>query len=144
MVNKPLSKTAMNKSRIALNKQRKQAEQEILKNQIAMVMENIQGIQYRRAVASISICKYYAAKAKETFRRFQGFNVFWNNQTSSAYAGVFSDVLIDGDEIGFFLAHDVEYGVYLELANDRKHESLWPVVSELFPEFQEDLRKIWE
>jgi len=108
------------------------------------VKRSINDIYKRRVIASYALCKWYAGRAQEIFRRFQMFNVFWNNQTSTAYNEVYGSEYKDKGDIGWFLSHAVEYGIYLELANDRKHEALRPIVQDLLPEFQEDLRKIWE
>jgi hypothetical protein len=78
------------------------------------------------------------------FRRYQTYNTFWNNQTETAYNSVFAENYTVGTEVGWFIAHAVEYGVYLELANDRKHEALRPIIQELWPAFEKDLKTIWE
>lgn len=105
--------------------------------------KNIRSIEERRIVATIALCEYYAGVAQQTFRERQIANAFWTNRTGVAYNEVFADNFKEGLEIGFFLAHAVEYGVYLELANDRKHESLRPIMFELLPRFEADLRRIW-
>jgi len=98
----------------------------------------------RRQIATVALCEWYAAKALQLFRKYQAMDTFWNNQTETAYNTVFAENYVLGNEAGWFIAHAVEYGVYLEIANDRKHEALRPIVMELFPEFQKDLREIWE
>lgn len=108
------------------------------------VKNNIVLIYKRKVFASISLCKYYSAKSQEIFRKNQIGNEYWTNRTGTALNEVFGGVIEAQGEAGFFLAHKVEYGIYLELANDRKHESLWPVVRDLDSEFQTQLRKIWE
>lgn len=111
---------------------------------VERVKSNIRNIISRKLVASNALCRYYSARALETFRRFQGFNSFWENRTNSAYNLVSAEAIKADNEIGFLLAHHVEYGVYLELANDRKHEALWPIIRDLDSQFEIDLRKIWE
>ena len=108
-----------------------------------IVKKNIGDIYNRKLRDTYSLCLWYGARAQETFRKVQTFNLFWNNQTATAYKGVFWKAFQDKSSIGFFLAHAVDYGVYLELANDRKHEALWPIVQELFPEFDKALKEIW-
>ena len=97
-----------------------------------------------RITATKALCEYYAALALQTFRQRQSGNEYWNNKTSTAYSRVYAEGFIEGDVIGWFIAHAVEYGVYLELANDRKHEALRPIVMELEPAFMRDLKRIWE
>jgi len=112
-------------------------------NGIRAVKITIQEIFQRRRAMTIMLCMAYAAKALQNFREQQITDEFWNNQTNVAYNSVFGQELVEGDEVGFFLAHTVEYGVYLELANDRKHEALRPVINELLPEFTVNLQRIW-
>jgi len=45
--------------------------------------------------------------------------------------------------VGFFLAHTQQYGVYLELANNRQNEAIRPVINEMLPLFQKDLKKLY-
>jgi hypothetical protein len=50
----------------------------------------------------------------------------WNNETYQALLGLISGPINEDDAIGFFVAHTIEYGVFLELANDRQNEILRP------------------
>lgn len=108
------------------------------------VKNNILSAFERKRIASIALCKYYSALALETFRRYQRNNEYWDNRTNTAYNTVFSESIDKQNEIGFLLAHNVEYGVYLELANDRKHEAIWPIIRDLDKEFESDLRELWK
>lgn len=114
-----------------------------LQRQVENVTKNIETLSLRKVKATIVLCKYYEARSKELFRKFQIHNVFWTNRTSSAYGNVFSKTITEVGEVGFFIAHAVDYGVYLELANDRKYEALYPIIKELEPEFKKDLKEIW-
>jgi len=120
-----------------------QAEQQALKKNIDAVCFNIKGFNARKVYASVVLSQYYSAKAIQLFRKFQAFNAFWTNRTETAYNTVFGALIDTQTEVGFLIAHKVEYGVYLELANDRKHESLVPIIIDLDAEFQKDLREIW-
>lgn len=111
---------------------------------IELVKKNIENIYEEKIAATIALCEWYAAKALQTFRRFQSFNEFWTNRTNSAYNRVFAENYYIKDEVGWFIAHAVEYGVYLEISNDRKHEALRPIVETLWPDFERDLKRIWE
>jgi hypothetical protein len=53
---------------------------------------------------------------------------FWTNQTGDTESRVFGEVILTDGAIGFFLAHGVEWGIYLELANNRQNESLRPLI----------------
>jgi hypothetical protein len=60
---------------------------------IDRVKANIKAITKRRITLSKALCRYYAARALETFRRFQTFNSFWENRPNSAYNLVFSETI---------------------------------------------------
>lgn len=110
--------------------------------QIAKINTNIRGVYGRRRIALITLCIQYAGKALQLFRVRQRGNQYWNNQLYIAMNTVFSNPYITTDVVGFYISHLVEYGVYLELANNRKHEALWPIVKELEDEFLEKVERL--
>ena len=114
-----------------------------LRQQIEAIRENIKTIYDRRRASAIALCLQYAGMVLQAFRQFQASNKFWNNQTNAAYDTVFSDAIISNDAIGFFLAHMVEYGVYLELANDRKNQALLPMVMRFYSRFVRDMEELY-
>lgn len=67
---------------------------------------------------------------------------YWNNITVDARNAVFSEVINQADAIGFFMAHGIDYGVYLELANDRQNEALRPLIEKYGRMFIERVRKL--
>lgn len=100
----------------------------------------------RKRVAVIALCKYYAGKALKEFRVQQGQEKFWTNRTFTAYDTVFSDAIRgQGDEVGWYLAHQIEYGIYLEkkTIKGKIPHALRAVVNALQPKFFEDLKKIY-
>jgi len=123
------------------------------------VSRNLDAIYARKRAAVLALCLLYAAKMLQEFHEQQlvgpgggswidryngrGKGRYWNNQTESAARLVFSDAFIDGDDLGFFIAHMVEYGVYLELANDRRHEALRPLIEKYFPLFKREVQAIY-
>lgn len=112
---------------------------------IQTVKKNISEIFERRIAALYALCLYFAAKALQEFIYLQTSNNFWINRTGQAKDRVFADAFRESDSVvGWFLAHGVQYGVYIELANDRKHEALRPTVERLLPEFLESVKKIFE
>ena len=110
--------------------------------QIAKINTNIRGVFGRRRTALLALCIQYSAKALQLFRVRQRGQEYWDNQTYTAMNTVFSNLYIITGVVGFFISHLVEYGVYLELANNRKHEALWPIVKELEGEFLEKVERI--
>lgn len=53
---------------------------------------------------------------------------FWTNRTGDTANRVFGEVVKTDEYVGFFLAHGVEWGIYLELANNRQNEALRPLI----------------
>jgi len=68
---------------------------------------------------------------------------YWFNWTAQAAARMFADIFEEGKDMGFFLAHGVDYGVYLTLCNDRRHDALWPIVRKFSGRYLNDVNKIF-
>lgn len=112
------------------------------------VTQNIKAIYERRRAAVYALCLEYAARALEWFHDIQppiqdSFGAFWRNQTAQASNRMITDAFIQGDIIGWFMAHTVEYGPYLELSNNRQNEAIRPVVNHFAGFFFEDIRKLY-
>ena len=56
---------------------------------------------------------------------------------------MFSNAFRTRNSIGWFMAHGINYGVYLELANDRQNAAIVKIVKELLPEYKKGLKKIY-
>ena len=113
-------------------------EQDI--NKVIQQTRKIYGI---KAVKLYALSLSYAGKAINMFRSFQSGNVFWDNQTDDAMKRMFSKAFIDQSEVGWFLSHGVEYGIYLELANDRQNEAIKPIIEILAPQFFRDAKELY-
>ena len=111
---------------------------------IVKIRANIDALYDRTKAAVYALCKQYAGLALQRFRQKQARDAYWNNQTNTAYNTVFSDAELTREYCEFFLAQSVEYGVYLELANDRKHEAIRPTVMAFYSRFMRDLEKIFK
>ena len=108
------------------------------------VKHNVKSAFERKSAAVYALCLHYSALALQYFRAEQSNNRFWNNQTNIAKDTVFSSAFKDsGDIIGWFMAHSVQYGVYLEKANNEKNAALGPVINEFYQRFLVDLRKLY-
>lgn len=90
-----------------------------------------------RKVRLAGECERIAGVAVEDMQTRQLQNEFWNNETFQAVETLFSGPIHEPDAEGFFVAHHMDYGVFLELANDRKHAILLPTATK----FSEDLVK---
>jgi hypothetical protein len=112
------------------------------------VKRNIEEVFKRRKEASLSLCKKYALLAKQTLHANQGLaqdeGKFWTNQTTLAIKTVFGFTEDFGDSVCWGIAHHMEYGKWLELANNRKHAALEPTLKLLVPFFMDDVRKVFE
>jgi hypothetical protein len=89
------------------------------------------GEQFR--VALLGLAQAHLAAALDHFHKVQPSQQgrtgrFWTNQTSDAANRVFGEAFATEKAVGFFLAHGVEYGIYLELANNRQNEALRPLI----------------
>lgn len=73
--------------------------------------------------------------AQEGFTRQAG-NEFWDNETEQAWKELFADAFMDNDSVGFFYAHKKDYGVFLELANDRQNAILVPMIEKYALKFK--------
>lgn len=87
-----------------------------------------EAIFQRKIAALYAESKRLSAEAVDEMQQKQEGNQFWNNQTRQALLRLFGDAFLDKDAVGFFLAHGVEYGVYLELANNRQNAILVPTI----------------
>ena len=107
------------------------------------VSRKIKTIYERRRAAVYALCLNYAGRALNYFRQNQDSNAYWQRRTGQAQDRVFSDAQIEGQIISWFMAHGVDYGVYLELANDRAHEALRPTIVHFYDEFMKDLKSLY-
>lgn len=109
---------------------------------VGLVKQNIRLIYERRRAAIYALSLRYAGLAINYFRQQQAGGAFWNNQTNQAKDRMFTDAYILGNIIGWFMAHGVEYGPYLELANDGKNQAIRPVINRFAPRFFRDVQEI--
>ncbi len=107
------------------------------------VSKKIKTIYERRKLAVYALSLSYAARALNYFRQNQDSNAYWSNRTYQARDRVFSNAQIEGDIVSWFIAHGVDYGIYLELANNRLHEALRPTIVHFFADFKKDLEKLF-
>ena len=110
---------------------------------VAAVKSNVQKIYGRRYNALLALCYEYSGMVLNGFLQQQSRNKYWTNRTYVALDTVFSRVIAEKYVVGFFLAHSVEYGIYLELANDRKYAALVPVMMKFLARFEKDLQEIY-
>jgi hypothetical protein len=110
---------------------------------VAKLKESIKGIEFKLRMKLGDLCKYYAGKALKNFQDKQVHNAFWQNQTGNLFGNADSGEWITKEFSGFYLYLKEHYGVYVELANDRKHEAIRPTVMALYSDFMRDVEKIY-
>lgn len=93
--------------------------------------------------------RYYATLVLNYFQSVQKTGIgnpgkYWINQTEQAAARMFSSAFREGYELGFFMAHGVDYGLWLTLANDRRHDALTPIIHRYAGRYLNDVRKLME
>lgn len=97
------------------------------KQSLSKVKKNTEEAFLRKKAAAFALAQSASVQAISLFRKEQAKERFWENQTFQAFNRVFSNAFIDADGLGFFIAHGVDYGVYLELANNRRNNALRPI-----------------
>jgi hypothetical protein len=108
------------------------------------VKKNITDLYSRRRAAVYAMALKWAGAAIREFRQRQANDFYWSNQTTTAWRTVFTSGFIDGDEIGFLMAHAISYGVYLELANNGRNQAIRPLMQAFSMFFVTDVRRLYE
>jgi len=111
---------------------------------INRVKKRTESLFERKRAALYALSLRYAAEALNDFRKKQAQNAYWTNRTGTARDLVFSDAYLEETEVGWFIAHGVEYGVYLELANNGRYEALRPTIKEFAKPFFNDAKKLYK
>jgi hypothetical protein len=112
------------------------------------VIANIKSIYTRRLAQLEALNRYYAALAINYFISVQKTGIgnpgkWWHNQTEQAAARMFTNAFKDGTDIGWYIAHGVDYGVWLTLANDRRHDALTPIIKRYAGRYFNDAKKLF-
>ena len=111
----------------------------------AKVAANIISIFDRRKFAVLALAKEYAALMLQWFRGQQSGNKFWNNDTTDAMRFMMADGYFKGQNtIAMGMAHGVFYGIYLELANNRRHSALTPAMKEFAWQFLRAVQRLYK
>lgn len=112
------------------------------------VNANIANIYLRRRAALYALSLLYAGLAITYFRQQQPSGpgiqgAYWKNETSVAADSMFTEPFIDKDEIGWFMAHAVEYGPPLELANNGRNQAIRPIIQGIAGRFFERAKELF-
>jgi hypothetical protein len=107
------------------------------------VLSNIRGTFERKVATTYALCLEYAARAEAYFKNEQAGNRWWTNRSGQARDRMHGGAEKSALFLSWFLAHGVQYGTYLELANDGRYQAIRPVINYFLPEFKKDLMRIW-
>jgi len=106
----------------------------------AKVNKNLDDWADRQRAAVIMLAKNWAGQLEGRAKA----NAKWTDRTSNARNGLFGSTGIAGNEVQIYLGHSVEYGIFLELANDGRFAILKPTLDAAIPEINRDYKKLWE
>lgn len=108
-------------------------------------------LNYEKSVKAkaAEVSRYYADEVASYIKKVQpsipnSLGISWTNRTGAAAAGMFTKAFNTAKSTGFFVAHSVDYGVYLELANDRQNAIILPVLKLFAPLYFADIKRIVE
>jgi hypothetical protein len=116
---------------------------------VTKVTKKIKDIYERRRRSLYALALAFAAMAIRYFREVQpqtpnARGKFWHNRTGQAAARVFTKGELTGSMVSWYISHGVQYGTYLELANDRKYQALRPVIQRYAGRFLRDAQKLFK
>ena len=114
-----------------------------VRNEIADIKANVRREYNLRVEKTYRLCLAYAGYFLKRYRQKQAHNEYYHNRTGDAFAGVTSGAERIKDEMIAYLMHTMDYGWPLEMANDRKHESLRPTVMAFYSRFMRDVEKVF-
>ncbi len=84
--------------------------------------------------------QFFAQKKLEPFAKR---NARWDDRTGNARQSLFAVTLKDGDNVVLILSHGVDYGVFLELANQGNFAIIGPTLQQHYSEIMEAVRGIF-
>jgi len=107
------------------------------------VKKNIASIFDKRKIAILALAFQYAGYADKYFNDNQARNEYWNNQSYDAKNRMFTDAKIEGNIIFWRMGHGVEYGPYLELANNGRNQAIRPIIQKYAGRFFRDVKELY-
>jgi hypothetical protein len=76
----------------------------------------------------IALAAYGQMRLAPEMQTYAQTNASWHDISSNARRGLKGGSYIKGDKIIIYIAHQVDYGVYLELAMDQEYAILDPTI----------------
>lgn len=84
----------------------------------------------------------YADTVAKKMERHAKTNYPWTPRSGRAHQSLISDWKWQGNKIIISLAHGVDYGVYLEFANEKKYSIILPTIDNISPQAIQGLRNL--
>ncbi|MCK9570852.1 hypothetical protein M0R72_18020 [Candidatus Pacearchaeota archaeon] len=106
---------------------------------IAGVMGNLVKEVTRTKVA---LAAYGTMEGAPKLENYAKMHAPWGDRSGNARKGLKGGCYAKGDKIMIYIAHQVDYGVYLELAHDCKYAILDPTIDALKGEIFNDYARI--
>lgn len=110
---------------------------------VPKVKKKISEIFKRRKAALFAMSGEYALDSLKLFRRGQENELYWHNISYDAMNRMFTEPFQTSNSVGFKMQHGVSYGVYLELANDRRHEAIRPIIAIMGKRFKKAVNELY-
>lgn len=104
------------------------------------VKKNLQAWADRQRAAVIALANTWAGQLEGRAKAAAP----WTDRTGNARNGLFGSTEVKGNEVKIRLGHSMEYGIFLELANDGRFAVLKKTVDAAIPEISRDYKKLWE
>ncbi len=108
----------------------------------AEITSNISRAFDRKKAAIFALSQAYAAKALAYFQAKQSEDKYWINATNQAKDRMFARGYLENELVGWFMAHGVEYGPWLELSNNRQNAAIRPVIEVFKDAFFADVKAV--
>lgn len=109
----------------------------------AEIEHNVSRAFDRKKAAVYALSQAYAAKALAYFQEQQAGEKYWVNETNQAKDRMFAKGYLEKELVGWFMAHGVEYGPWLELSNNRQNEAIRPVIEVFKDAFYADVKAVF-
>jgi len=93
----------------------------------------------RRRAAVVALAQDWAQELEKRAKE----NAPWKDRTGNARQGLFGSTMVSPRSVRIALGHSVEYGVFLELANDGKYAILKPTIDAAVPEIFKAYERMW-
>lgn len=104
------------------------------------VNKNLDGHINRLIAASVALGQDWAGNLEKEMKQ----DAPWQDRTGNARKGLKGSSAMDDDNITITVGHSVDYGVYLELADDGKYAILKPTADKNRDAIYKSYERLWQ